>query len=104
MPTEMRHATPKARKPHECSLCLGPISPGETYSKTTYVYDGRVYDWRTCAACLADKVSTAVFDWTEWDEDGIGPDDALEWAEENWRQDPAALRLLIRGHKDPREA
>lgn len=102
MPSELRHATPRAQKSHQCSLCLGPIARGETYSRTTYVGDGNVYDWLTCTACITDRVSTSVFNWIAWDEDGISPDDALEWAEDNWRRDPTALALLIRGHYDPR--
>ena len=83
-PQLLRETRPTARKAHRCSLCTGPISPGETYSRRTLVYDGQVYDWRECSACEADEIVSLVADWT-FSEDGIDPETAYEWATETAR-------------------
>ena len=44
---------PKARKPHCCGECCGPIAIGETYEYTAGKWDGDVYQHRICASCLA---------------------------------------------------
>lgn len=48
----------KARKDHACDFCGFKINKGETYIKSTHVYDG-IYDWRTHADCgnLASKLN-----------------------------------------------
>ena len=101
-PQLLREARPTARKAHCCSLCTGPISPGETYSRRTLVYDGQVYDWRECSDCEADEIVSLVAEWT-YDEDGIGPEDAYEWASETAlypRADSlAAKRYLDRANR-----
>ncbi|MCT1459891.1 hypothetical protein M3G03_10145 [Aestuariimicrobium sp. p3-SID1156] len=80
MPELLREATPKARKRHCCSLCHGPIDPGYTYCRATLAYDGTVYDWLECAACLEDAIADAVWRWCF--HDGIDSDCACEWANE----------------------
>ena len=80
----LRETRPKARKPHRCSLCTGPIHPGDTYNRSTNIYDGRIYDWLTCQPCLEDGIFNIVWDWsygTFYDE-GIDADAAHEWAYE----------------------
>jgi len=90
----LRTARPTARKTHRCDLCGGPINPGETYSRQTNIYDARVYDWLTCPACA--PVMTAVWAWlgSPWDE-GVGTDEADEWAHE-FTDDPLAVAYLAR--------
>ena len=83
-PQLLREAHPTARKAHRCSLCTGPISPGETYSRRTLVYDRQVYDWRECSACEADEIVSLAAEWT-FSEDGIDPETAYEWATETAR-------------------
>ena len=83
-PQLLREAHPTARKAHHCSLCTGPIRPGETYSRQTLVYDGQVYDWLECSACEADEIVSIVAGWT-YGEDGISPETAHEWATETAR-------------------
>jgi hypothetical protein len=81
MPTLLREKTVRARKPHTCRCCYTvAVQPGETYTRSTYVFDGTVYDWVSCTECSA--ASTFVFEWTSWDDEGIGPDTYQEWAEE----------------------
>lgn len=90
----LRTARPTARKAHRCDLCGGPINPGEVYDRQTSIYDARVYDWLTCPACA--PVMTAVWAWlgSPWDE-GVGTDDADEWAHEH-PDDPLAVAYLAR--------
>ena len=103
IPQLLREARPTARKAHCCSLCTGPISSGETYSRQTLVYDGQVYDWLECSACEADEIITLVAEWTR--EDGIDPEIAHEWATETARyprcpaDSLAAKRYLDRANR-----
>lgn len=98
MPDLINDKTVTARKPHGCMTCGTAIQAGETYSRQTYVYDGRVYDWVQCAECRA--LSGIVFRWVEdWYDEGIGQDEYVEWAREH-RDDPtqgeAARAFLAR--------
>lgn len=83
MPVLLREKTVVARKAHHCGTCEGTaISPGESYSRQTYVYDGRVYDWVQCDGCRA--IAGLVFTWMEdWYDEGISRDDYVEWAREH---------------------
>lgn len=83
MPVLLREKTFVARKAHRCDTCEATaISAGESYSRQTYVYDGRVYDWVQCGACRA--IAGDVFTWMEgWYDEGISRDDYLEWAREH---------------------
>jgi hypothetical protein len=68
-----------ARKEHYCRICGGVAARvGEPYKRSTYVYDGRVYDWIECAPCSA--LNGEVWDWCSWPEEGIGVDQYDEWA------------------------
>jgi len=40
----------KARKVHHCNWCGQRIPKGDTYIKSTYVYDG-IYDWKAHQHC-----------------------------------------------------
>ena len=103
-PQLLHEARPAARKAHHCSLCTGPISPGETYSRRTLVYDGQVYDWLECSACEADEIVSLVAVWT-CGADGIDPETAYEWATETARyprrpgDSLAAKRYLDRANR-----
>ena len=77
----LRDRKPTARKPHRCSCCGGTIRPGVTYSRTTCLYDGRVFDWLSCPGC--DDIARAVFDWVDYIDEGIGPEQYEEWAREH---------------------
>lgn len=77
----LRERKPTARKPHRCSCCGGTIRPGVTYSRTTCLYDGRVFDWLSCPGC--NDIARAVFDWVDYIDEGIGPEDYEEWAREH---------------------
>lgn len=81
MPELLKEKTVIARKAHGCMTCNATaIQPGQPYHRATYVYDGRVYDWVQCVECEA--LSGIVYDWAG-DDDGIGRDDYIEWAEEH---------------------
>jgi len=41
----------KARKPHTCSECKKPISPGERYEHAVGKSDGDMWAFDTCLAC-----------------------------------------------------
>lgn len=82
-PQLIRETRPVARKSHRCSMCTGPIHPGEQYERDTLVYDNHVYDWLTCSGCSIDKVYSHVVNWVgDWYDDGFVSDDAYEWASE----------------------
>lgn len=83
MPLLLREKTVVARKGHLCDTCeTTAISVGETYSRQTYVHDGRVYDWVQCESCRA--IAGLVFTWMEdWYDEGISRDDYVEWAREH---------------------
>lgn len=107
MPTTLREATRTARKPHRCDLCDGLIAVGEQHHVSTNVYDGRVYDWRTCAACKRDRVIAYVYDWAGFPDEGVGYDTALEWAAdaESWPEsdEKAAALAFTRRRMTTRE-
>jgi hypothetical protein len=48
----------KARKKHSCDFCGDKIIVGEKYIKSTHVFDGQIYDWKTHKYCyeLANKL------------------------------------------------
>lgn len=82
-PRLLHESTPTARKTHFCSLCTGPIHPGQTYFRDTLAYDGTVYDWLTCPACSADGILTMAFDWSGgYQDEGVAAETAHEWATE----------------------
>jgi hypothetical protein len=86
VPTLLRKSKPTARKPQGCSCCPAVIPVGTTYRRETFVYDGYVYDWKTCPAC--EGLDGPVFAWSTamWHE-GVGPDDYFEWASDH-QNDP----------------
>lgn len=44
--------TRKARFPHKCGECRGPISPGETYEHVRGKWNGDIDSYKTCALCV----------------------------------------------------
>lgn len=80
MPTQLREATRVARKAHRCSLCGGAIKAGDSHHVSTNVWDGRVYDWRTCTPCNADGIIHEVYDWAGQPDEGVDGESAWEWA------------------------
>lgn len=85
MPELLRESRPKARKDHHCSCCTGLIPAGTTYGRETLIYDGRIYDWLTCDGC--EGLTYIVYEWAYCPDEGVGPEEYTEWAEEN-RDDP----------------
>lgn len=98
MPDLLREKTVTARKAHECMTCTATaIRPGETYVRTTYVYDGHLYDWVQCTEC--DQISGLVYNWSSDPDEGVGRDDFMEWAREHHddpRHGEAARAYLAR--------
>ena len=86
----------KARKGHECSLCTSEIPVGSVYERATNVYEDRIYDWLTCSTCRADNIALLVWNWSFQGEEGVGPDEALGWAEDTAQFEAAAQRFLDR--------
>lgn len=96
MPTFLHAARPMARKVHRCSCCTGEIPTGTAYCRETYVYDGHVYDWKTCGGC--EPLTDVVWSWvSRYADEGIDQDDYIEWAQDH-RADPvhgASARALL---------
>ena len=42
----------KARKPHRCGECYGPIAKGESYKRSSGKWDGRVDVYTECESCM----------------------------------------------------
>lgn len=94
MPTQLREAARVARKAHACSLCVGVIAVGDKHHVSTNVWDGRVYDWRTCIACATDGIIHEVYDWAGQPDEGVGEDTAQEWAHEARRAGPSHPKVV----------
>jgi hypothetical protein len=45
-------AVVKARKPHRCTECFGPIFIGEHYKRRSGKWDGRVENYPECRRCM----------------------------------------------------
>lgn len=91
--TILKETEPKARKTHHCSLCHGLICPNEQYRRLTYVTDGEINDFLTCFPCQNDNVLGRVWRWTGDNsifDQGIGFEDAAEWARETLAEECAA--------------
>ena len=58
--TVLRTSTPRARKPHACSICPEPIEKGTTYHCQVVVGDDCVYSWRMHTHCRL--LSNAAWD------------------------------------------
>lgn len=56
----------KARKPYKCDYCCEVIEKGEVYDDATYVYDNKIYNWRTHQRCS--RVASAIWDYVDPDE------------------------------------
>lgn len=83
MPTQLREATRTARKVHHCGGCGVIIKIGERHHVSTNVWDGRVYDWRTCEACHRDNIVGEVYFWAGSPDEGVDIESAWEWAHEH---------------------
>lgn len=84
----------KARKTHMCETCRRPaITPGQEYTRASYVFDGRAYTWIQCDHCRS--ISMKVWDY--WpDSDGIDMDHYEEWADDNYETDEDAKAYWLR--------
>lgn len=79
--------------------CYTTIESGEQYMRETYVYEGHLYTWKTCAGCFA--LTNTVYSWCADPYEGVGPEQYLEWALEN-RELPESAEYLERlGWEDP---
>lgn len=50
--TSLGELYPRARKPHKCEECRRTIEPGEVYSLSKTLFDGRVHAYKTCSHCV----------------------------------------------------
>lgn len=82
MPINLRSATRTARKWHHCDICGGMVKIGEKHHVSTNVFDGRVYDFRTCIPCQTDRIVSEVYDWAGGPDEGVTAETAWEWAHE----------------------
>jgi len=65
----------KARKQHSCDFCNERITVGEKYEKSTHVFDGHIYDWKTHKYCS--KLARRLKMYDDCDE-GVTMDDFME--------------------------
>lgn len=91
MVQQISEATRRARKPHQCGMCNATIQPGDHHHVSTNIFDGRVYDWRTCQPCERDGIVSWVYDWMSWPDEGVTYEHAAEWApdEATWSKSGA---------------
>lgn len=83
-----------ARVRHQCQTCNRPAAePGGQYTRETYVYDGRVYNWVQCQPCRGILVEVHAWSSSDW---GVGADEYAEWADEHATDD--VLGDLARAH------
>jgi len=66
----------KARKQHSCDFCNERIIVGDKYMKSTHVFDGQVYDWKTHNHC--NKLAHTMNMYDDCDE-GVSMDDFREY-------------------------
>lgn len=65
----------KAIKAHTCNFCSYKILKGDTYIKSTHIYDGQIYDWKTHKYCA--EIATRLKMYDHCDE-GLTQDDFME--------------------------
>ncbi|HET8829470.1 MAG TPA: hypothetical protein VFM79_09010, partial [Pelobium sp.] len=65
----------KAVKEHRCSFCNERIMKGEKYMKSTHIFDGRVYDWKSHKHCS--KLADRLHMYSDCDE-GVTQEDFIE--------------------------
>lgn len=96
MSTFIAEKTVTARKDHACMLC-GQVAvvKGASYTYSTWVFDGRVYNWVDCTPCGV-VIREAINDGYETDEGGVDVDTADEWARESRATSETARAYLIR--------
>ena len=94
---ELKSSTPVSRGKVHCNGCGAVINKGVVYKRTTFVFDGAIYDWSSCPPC--DEMTEDVAAWCSplWGE-GVSAEDFLEWAYEH-SSDPRAVDFLKR-HKE----
>lgn len=58
----------KAKKQHSCNFCGLRIPKGDTYIKSTHVYDGNIYDFKSHTWCsdIAEKLN--MYETCQYDE------------------------------------
>lgn len=59
MTTLMPQRKVKARKEHRCDYCCNMIRTGTSYLRSTHIYDGDIYNWKTHKHCqeVAEKLN-----------------------------------------------
>ena len=80
MVQHLGEATRTARKGHRCQVCTVLIKAGDRYHVSTCIYDGRIYDFKTCDACEADGILAEVWHWCGMPDEGVAAEEAHEWA------------------------
>lgn len=73
----------KARKEHRCDFCSYKIMVNELYMKSTHVYDGSIYDWKTHKYCAKLAHKLKMYDECYYDE-GVTMDDFMETVSEKY--------------------
>lgn len=85
----------KAIKEHKCSFCSETILIGEVYSKSTHIFDGRIYDWKSHKRC--DKLACDLKMWDDPnDEGGLTQEDFVESIREAFNDN--MISLLPKGN------
>lgn len=85
--------TVTARTTHLCMLCYGiAAEPGQQYTRTTNVSDGRIYDWVECADCTA--IARRAWAWFGYNDEGVDFDDCVDWAKDAVNSTDADARTV----------
>lgn len=82
MTTRIAGCQRRARKVYRCGMCTVRIGVSDLHQVDTYVFDGRVYNWRTCLACESDGITNAVSSWAGHPDEGVAAEAAIDWADE----------------------
>lgn len=102
MVTVLSDTRPVARKVHRCDLCGIQINPGESYDRSTGIFDGHLYTWKSCRGIVGcNEVSRAIWtdpNWWPYGDEGLDWDLAVEWASDQVRVNgsPLAAAYLTR--------
>jgi len=69
----------KAKKEHSCNFCGEKIKVAEIYVKSTHVFDGQIYDWKSHKNC--DYISNRL-EMYKNAEDGVTDNIFVDWISE----------------------
>jgi antirestriction protein len=95
MVMQLSTQTVTARKGHRCYACnTVAVQPGDTYTRSNNLYDGRVYTLVACNGC--ESMLSDVFTWAGDPDEGIDSESFMDWALDYRHEDERAVAYLAR--------